>query len=754
MLVHIWIINGNDYERSLIIQDLSEFYSFVFIDELTKENSYNKIDNFLKKIDEFSLINCKKYFFNIGTEDSEEIIKIKTKKEIKYIRVEKSKLTNYLQELFEFNDEEEIKNIFLKNNLNIDSFLTKSITHNSIDKEKYEISKNLDIELYEKNKKDNKIYSFLFENNFGEKIFNLLNKLREYNCEDIEKIYDLICFLQSEEKNLKNIISILPIINYEKKNVYFASYYYYFIANLLNNYKINIFDNKEENKDNYQQLINNKKFDEIKKKINKRYLEEIKSIRAKITNKMNNTKKKLNILYDNYQKFIFDKAKENKDHFPNIITSTVEVAENLLNQLKDINNEYIKLDNINKNIEVYFINFFRDYLGSVSYFISSIKNTYNYFYERIVEDDCSDKENIDDFIDFIYYIINFNYKESESKLNEVINYFENYFSEHNYENRKWKDSDNNNFEINNGTLYQIYWNKEKAQINECKNYCLKLIEKNGLTKFQYSNQKYLWFLKFRKNNVFEKNKKIFLNFFQKIFHKKEIRNLMIEIFPILNENYFINEEFINVFFDKIRAYNFKPKFISSETISPMLDVFIKSYFDCSHSIENEICAMASYILTILLEFANYLKKYIYKKIGDSKYKKSIDLCNFDDIGEHLETLLFGKVVDNINVLQALYILNENNYNKEYSIFKDGFVELENTDGKTIDDDLKFVTDLLRSLNIEITESDIIMPYKIFNIKGQPNCFIIGVNKDKRGRPVDTNEIFKGTPFEFLVKKNK
>ena len=148
-MAHLWIINGYDYERSLIIQDLSEFNSFVFIDELTKENSGNKINYFLKKIDDFSLINCKKYFFNIGIEDSEEITKIKTKKEIKYIKIEKFKLTNYLKELFEFNDEEEIKDIFLKNNLNID-------------KEKYEISKNLDIELYEKNKKDNKIYSFLF----------------------------------------------------------------------------------------------------------------------------------------------------------------------------------------------------------------------------------------------------------------------------------------------------------------------------------------------------------------------------------------------------------------------------------------------------------------------------------------------------------------------------------------------------------------------------------------------------------------
>ena len=49
--------------------------------------------------------------------------------------------------------------------------------------------------------------------------------------------------------------------------------------------------------------------------------------------------------------------------------------------------------------------------------------------------------------------------------------------------------------------------------------------------------------KVQKNNIFWKNKEVFLEFFQNILMKEEIKNLMIKIFPILNDKYFINEGF-------------------------------------------------------------------------------------------------------------------------------------------------------------------------------------------------------------------
>ena len=245
MLAHIWMVNVNNYETSLIIQDLNEFYSIIFIDELTKENSDKKIDYFEKKMENYTIINPNKIFINIGKDDFEGLTKIKTNNGIKYIKAQKSILLDYITEIFNSDAEEAIKNIPLKYGANIDKFITKNNTPNSTNKEIYDLSKNLDIELFKKSKKNTEIYSFLFENNFAEKIFNLLDRLKDYNYEDIEKIYDLMSFLHSEENSLRNIIPILPLITYKKKNAYFASYYYYFVASLLNIYKSYIPEKKE-----------------------------------------------------------------------------------------------------------------------------------------------------------------------------------------------------------------------------------------------------------------------------------------------------------------------------------------------------------------------------------------------------------------------------------------------------------------------------------------------------------------------------
>ena len=82
----------------------------------------------------------------------------------------------------------------------------------------------------------------------------------------------------------------------------------------------------------------------------------------------------------------------------------------------------------------------------------------------------------------------------------------------------------------------------------------------------------------KKNNILWKNKEVFLKFFQNILMKEEIKNLMIKIFPILNDKYFINENFVSEFFNKIRPYNFKPKGMCGETISPYIRCFYKKLF--------------------------------------------------------------------------------------------------------------------------------------------------------------------------------
>ena len=53
-------------------------------------------------------------------------------------------------------------------------------------------------------------------------------------------------------------------------------------------------------------------------------------------------------------------------------------------------------------------------------------------------------------------------------------------------------------------------------------------------------------------------------------------------------------------------------------------------------------------------------------------------------GRVMELLLFGKIINYLNIKQSLYILNENNYNKNVYQFKEDFEKLSKTGEKKID----------------------------------------------------------------------
>ena len=88
--------------------------------------------------------------------------------------------------------------------------------------------------------------------------------------------------------------------------------------------------------------------------------------------------------------------------------------------------------------------------------------------------------------------------------------------------------------------------------------------------------------------------------------------------------------------------------------------------------------------------------------------------------------------------------------------KNEFFNCENEkDIKKIKDSFKNVNNLLKSLNIKTNISDIRISSNLFNVKEKNKSFILGINKDNKiGRLIDTNELFKGTPFEFLINQEQ
>ena len=62
----------------------------------------------------------------------------------------------------------------------------------------------------------------------------------------------------------------------------------------------------------------------------------------------------------------------------------------------------------------------------------------------------------------------------------------------------------------------------------------------------------------------------------------------------------------------------------------------------------------------------------------------------------MENLLFGQVLNKLTVKQALYILNEDNYNKSINQFRNDFIELKGCECKDI---FKDYSEINKNLNI-------------------------------------------------------
>ena len=304
----------------------------------------------------FSLPNCKKILININEEDLEDLKSILQENELEYFKITKTILIGYIKGLFPIIEEDIIKYINLRKELNVKTFQYNK----TCNKEK---SKN-ESEKSDKNSDSNESSSFLSENDFVEKIFNLFDMLKEYDRDDVEKIYDLLDFLNSESQKLTDIIDSLPLITYKNKNEYFAAYYYYLIVSLLRIFESYKPDKKKENLGEYY-LYNDKekgKKEDTKKLINNNEEIEIQNTIAKIRNilegKIEIIKNEFLNLYAPYKDFMFNIQKEQLNDISKLIRTNINITKTLNKKLKEMEMKYLKLDNILNNLKGYYNEFF------------------------------------------------------------------------------------------------------------------------------------------------------------------------------------------------------------------------------------------------------------------------------------------------------------------------------------------------------------------------------------------------------------
>lgn len=711
--------------------------------EITKENAENLAKKYKMKYFEIFTGKSKLFtelfnnnFINVILKDSFDII---------------TSLEENKNNLNDVSRKEPIEDKYYKEYRNIIEYMVRSS-----DEELY-------MSIKDKQEKMNNQLPFFFLNDFAQKIFDLFDKLLKYSPKNLESIYDFMEFLKSENEKLKDIISEFPLLNYKNKNAYFASYYFYALNKLLNYF--NYYKNKNNNdNDEYKSIeyFEEEKKEEKAGKNEENEYEEEKNQKIEIKIKLEEKKKNLEIefekIIDNYNNILLKKTKnQNDEQILSNFSLKIGTFQTAAFQLKNVQENYIKLKNILDNFDNYYSEFFQEYLKIFSLFLNSIPLTLQHFKEKKNFHEKLSYENlkldIEEFDYFIFYIFNYDYVINIDKLSQIVNLFEGIFQ--NKKNNFSSNADGYNFVKKDNILIQSNPIGKKIILENCDNYCIDLIKKEKLKKSRYLNEKFLYTLNFPKFNAFEKYKKVYKDFFIKIFNSKCVKELFISIFPYLDAHYSIINDLLNEAFNKMRAFNFKPFDFLAETISPILNIYIKNYFEANDDIESEICVSAAFIILIFHELAHYIRIYIYKITGDKEYRKSIDICGENEMGVFLEKKLFGEEIHSINFYQAIFLLNEVNYNLSYVEFSQNFQNLKNNHKKEdYSKDLMACKEFLNSIGLNVKNLDISNSSNTFNIKSSKNILFLGANNDKKGREVNLEEIFNGTGFEYLLKRNQ
>ena len=243
-----------------------------------------------------------------------------------------------------------------------------------------------------------------------------------------------------------------------------------------------------------------------------------------------------------------------------------------------------------------------------------------------------------------------------------------------------------NTKINNITKPLKYKNIE---YKDCQDLCLNNLDD--------SNNEFSYKEKYNFNyiiNNFENKKNEIKKFLKNILVKKTFQDAYNVLFK--DKNYkLLNSTYLDEFIDK--RLNFIPSrsfstLAISDKISLDTFIFIKSRnIITSNSLsplllENlkDILNTGGYVLTgehEIFHLLNYIPYYENNCSISRITPKKRYYEGKNDGGEYLELILFDKIFNEINLNEALYILNEDNYDKPLNQFKEDFKNISSRDFK-------------------------------------------------------------------------
>ena len=575
---------------------------------------------------------------------------------------------------------------------------------------------------------------------YKEKLFELMDILSEYDINDIMSKYKIEQYIMKCNKLNKIVKNFNNDISLENIRLYLFSLYYNWLFKL---YKFLENNNKESLKakdvnyidENFEEKAESRII--LEKNIQEKRLKiaEILNIKTKVDNLEQETFE--NIVYDAKNKEIIQEYKKN---LPKIIP-LLELNKNpKFIKIEELLSDLREKVQILKRLDVYFNSFYQTYLIKVESFLKGITKTRNYLKNL----DYTNKLNLKLLTNFVFFLSYYDF----SKIIPYKDYFEKAFEESDFKNNEY-------FKIKDGTL--IVKNL-RLKIENYNDYNLNIFNNNfeDMEKTRFLREKYIKFNYFPQKNLFNKYIDIYKEFFKDLFLKDNscIKNLFIKTFPVLKSNYFINERLLEYLFNnKIFVFNFKNSAFVGLTEHSNLNISIKDNFSGNKDISsNEICVFASFIVILIHELAHFTRIYIHKHLKVPEYDDSFDFekDEIPEIGRFIEKKLFGRVIEKMNVLEAIYIINIDNYSKsDEEEFLKGFIDLKNKKTINIEDSAKKFLKRVNIINFNFELSEV---NNEFTVKGNSNCLNIGINNDKCANLKEIERVQKSIMEQYKDEK--
>lgn len=522
-------------------------------------------------------------------------------------------------------------------------------------------------------------------------------------------------------------------ITWDNKELYMNNLYLFLIENIIkviSRYHIL----KNEEKEDKEEEGEEEDEEQIKEKEKEKKLELEKKEEEKIQVLEKKEEKKIEE-YDN------NKNEKNKEEKKENMKQEVENnEEEKKKEIEiDIKNKEEDMINDSKNLSL----FCQFYVGTLQNFLIATNTNFNIRFKNLELQTNEDKLLFEDFIQFIS-----TYSFDYENIDDYINLWNESFVSLNKKQKM--DILSYNVKWNKDIGYEFYYDDKRDEL-QIKNILSNAeIKINEIDKYVFSclfpNIMYLGTNKDRIDWVKNKymkptfyNKDLFVakkkNTWRKLIYKILKSNTYVQIKKSLYKNnqinYFEDEDIIKNIIDNIRYVNYKTIYLGN-TNNNTLRVYENGIYD-KKNINKSISMLIYYgghIVINIQEIGGHInvklqnfyptnsknkdypkiikrEKNLYSKYAINKNHKS---------GESVQIKFFGKVVQDLTIREAIYILTIDNYEKSLEEFRTGFSECNKISiDKLLDN--KNLSKLL--INLDIEEKEIIRdinnnPYPIYN----------------------------------------